>query len=50
MQGDVEAGEYLYHVFKPTIATAVCKWHSATATPDNFEPTVLAPYQDGGDE
>jgi hypothetical protein len=41
--GEVPTGEYRYHVFKPTLATVICRWHDVTATPDNFEPVRLAP-------
>jgi replicative DNA helicase len=42
---DVATGEYLYHVFKPRLATARCRWNEATCTPDNPEPVKLAPVQ-----
>jgi hypothetical protein len=40
---EVSTGEYRYHLFKPTIATAVCRWHEALASPDNFEGTEQKP-------
>jgi replicative DNA helicase len=43
-EGDeVPTGEYRYHVFKPTLAIATCRWHDALASPDNPEPVRLAP-------
>lgn len=39
---EVPTGEYRYHVFKPTLGTAICRWHEPTATPDNMEPVRLA--------
>jgi hypothetical protein len=42
-EDEVPNGEYRYHVFKPSLATAICRWHEDTATPDNMEPVKLAP-------
>jgi len=36
-EDDVATGEYRYHVFKPSIGVAVCRWHDDLAVPDNFE-------------
>jgi len=36
-EDEVATGEYRYHVFKPAMAVATCRWHEATATPDNKE-------------
>jgi replicative DNA helicase len=48
--GDVATGQYFYHVWKPYAAVAECKWDGSTATPDNPDPVVVTPYQDGEDD
>ncbi len=36
-------GEYHYHLFKPRVASASCRWHDALATPDNHGPCPVGP-------
>lgn len=47
-QGSEETptGQYFYHVWKPYVAVAECRWDAKTATPDNHEPVIVKPYQD----
>jgi replicative DNA helicase len=50
-QGDEEVptGEYVYHVWKPSVAIARCRWDERTDTPDNHDPVTYEPIEENDD-
>lgn len=42
----VPTGQYYYHVWKPYVAVAECKWDDRTSTPDNNDPNPHRHYSD----
>ena len=45
-EDEVPTGEYIYHVWKPSVAVARCRWDERTDTPDNHPSVVHKPYQE----